>query len=110
LLLDEPTTYLDLGHQLEVLDVVSKLNRQQRMTIVMVLHDLNQAARYSDRLIALDSGRVVADGPPSEVLNKELLEATFRITAAIISDPNTGSPVCLPTASLGDISSKTRVV
>jgi iron complex transport system ATP-binding protein len=72
LLLDEPTTFLDIGHQLEVLELVRRLNRERAMTIVLVLHDLNQAARYSDRMLVLQHGMLVADGAPATVLTAPL--------------------------------------
>jgi iron complex transport system ATP-binding protein len=99
LLLDEPTTFLDIGHQLEVMELVGKLNREKQMTIGLVLHDLNQAARYSHRMIALKKGRIVADGKPEEVLTAELLAQVFGVKAHILSDPETGAPVCLPYAA-----------
>jgi iron complex transport system ATP-binding protein len=98
LLLDEPTTFLDIGHQLEVLDLVRRLKVNRGMTIVLVLHDLNQAARYADRMVALDQGRIVADGPPASVLTTDLLNSVFNVHAHIISDPQTGTPLCLPYA------------
>ena len=98
LLLDEPTTFLDIGHQLEVLELVEQLNRERGMTVVLVLHDLNHAARYASRMVALKDGEIVADGPPSEVLTAELLDFLFGVHAHIISDPETGKPVCLPYA------------
>jgi iron complex transport system ATP-binding protein len=98
LLLDEPTTFLDIGHQLEVLDLVRQLNQERTMTIVLVLHDLNQAARYSDRMVVLKQGRIVADGTPVAVLNPALLEQVFGVRANIITDPASGTPVCLPYA------------
>lgn len=101
LLLDEPTTFLDIGHQLEVLELVKRLNRERHMTIVLVLHDLNQAARYSDRMVALHQGRIVADGAPTTVLTTELLAQVFGVQAQIITDPITGAPVCLPYAWVG---------
>lgn len=101
LLLDEPTTFLDIGHQLEVLELVRRLNVERKMTIVLVLHDLNQAARYSRRMIALDDGRIVADGTPTQVLTPELLARVFGVRANIISDPASGTPICLPYASVG---------
>lgn len=101
LLLDEPTTYLDIGHQLETLDLIRRLNRDRGKTVVMVLHDLNQAARFADRMVAMDGGRVVADGPPAVVLTPELLARTFRIRASVVTDPTCGAPVCLPYAHLG---------
>src|SRR6476619_3831792 len=79
LLLDEPTTFLDIGHQLEVLELVHRLNVERGMTIVLVLHDLNHAARYSKRMIALDGGRIVADGTPSEVLTTSMLASVFGV-------------------------------
>lgn len=98
LLLDEPTTFLDIGHQLEVLDLVGRLNRERGMTIVLVLHDLNQAARYADRMIVLNRGRVVADGAPHAILTPDLLEAVFNVRVNIVTDPAGGTPVCLPYA------------
>jgi iron complex transport system ATP-binding protein len=99
LLLDEPTTFLDIGHQLEVLELVRRLNRERGMTILLVLHDLNQAARYADRMIALHAGHIVADGPPAAVLTADLLAAVFGVQAHILPDPATGTPVCLPYAA-----------
>jgi iron complex transport system ATP-binding protein len=98
LLLDEPTTFLDIGHQLEVLELVKKLNIERQMTIVLVLHDLNQAARYADRMVALNEGKIVSDGPPAEVLTTTLLAEVFGVHAHIITDPVRGTPVCLPYA------------
>jgi iron complex transport system ATP-binding protein len=98
LLLDEPTTFLDIGHQLEVLDLVRQLNQERAMTIVLVLHDLNQAARYSHRMVALQQGRIVADGAPIAVLTPVLLEQVFGVRANIVVDPASGTPVCLPYA------------
>jgi iron complex transport system ATP-binding protein len=99
LLLDEPTTFLDIGHQLEVLELVQRLNRERGLTIVLVLHDLNQAARYADRLVVMRAGRVVADGAPSDVLTPELLLEVFRVHATVLRDPAHGTPVCLPYCS-----------
>jgi len=98
LLLDEPTTFLDIGHQLEVLELTRRLNQEQGLTIVLVLHDLNHAARYAHRLVALQAGQIVADGTPAEVLTPALLATLFGVQATIICDPVTGSPVCLPFA------------
>ncbi len=98
LLLDEPTTFLDVGHQLEVLELVARLRRERGMTVVIVLHDLNQAAHYADRMVVLERGRIVADGAPSGVLTSALLAEGFRVQASVIADPVTGSPVCLPHA------------
>ena len=98
LLLDEPTTFLDVGHQLEVLTLIRQLNRAQCKTIVLVLHDLNQAARFADRMLVLRAGRIVADGPPAAVLTPALLNEVFHVQAYIISHPADGLPVCLPYA------------
>jgi iron complex transport system ATP-binding protein len=95
LLLDEPTTYLDLAYQLDVLDLLADLNEQGR-TIVMVLHDLNQAARYADRLIALRGGQIVAQGSAEEVMTPETLKQVFGLNAQIIQDPVTGTPMAVP--------------
>lgn len=96
LLLDEPTTYLDIGYQLEVMELIEKLNHKRRMTILLVLHDLNQAARYSDRMIVLQNGQIVADGDPHSVLTSSLLAEVFNVYAHIVTDPHSGAPVCLP--------------
>jgi iron complex transport system ATP-binding protein len=96
LLLDEPTTFLDMAYQLDVLDLARRLNREKGMTIVLVLHDLNQAARYTDRMIVLGDGHVVADGTPQEVLTPEMLAAVFGVAVNIVIDPASGTPVCLP--------------
>ncbi|MFP4436859.1 MAG: ABC transporter ATP-binding protein [Chloroflexaceae bacterium] len=98
LLLDEPTTFLDIGHQLEVLELVRWLNRQRSMTIVLVLHDLNQAARYADRMVMLNQGRIVADGVPNSVLTPQLLAEIFNVHAHVITDPESSTPICLPYA------------
>lgn len=96
LLLDEPTTYLDIAHQVEVLDLVRQLNHERGRTVVAVLHDLNQAARYADHLVAMRAGRVVAEGPPGEVVTAELVREVFGLEAVVIPDPVTGSPLVVP--------------
>jgi ABC-type cobalamin/Fe3+-siderophores transport system ATPase subunit len=96
LLLDEPTTYLDLSHQLELLELCRGLNRSHGHTLVAVLHDLNQAARYADHIIAMHDGAVVATGTPSEVITEELLESVFGLDARVIPDPESGSPMVVP--------------
>ncbi len=101
LLLDEPTTFLDIGHQLEVLDLIQHLNAEQGMTIVLVLHDLNQAARYSKRMVVFERGRIVVDGAPDAVLTPEMLAQVFHVQAHIVPHPEDGSPVCLPFALAG---------
>lgn len=92
--LDEPTTYLDMAHQLEVLELLHKLNLEQGRTIVMVLHDLNQAARFADYIIALKDGEVVKAGSCEEVINHDVLKQVFQIDAEIGRDPRTGKPMC----------------
>ncbi|MEY2373961.1 ABC transporter ATP-binding protein [Lysinibacillus capsici] len=94
LLLDEPTTYLDMAHQLEVLDIVKSLNEQHSCTIVMVLHDINHAARYSDHLIAMRNGIIMQTGTPQEILSAEVMRKVFKIDARIMEDPVTNTPVC----------------
>ncbi|MEU3723972.1 ABC transporter ATP-binding protein [Streptomyces sp. NPDC031705] len=98
LLLDEPTTYLDIQHQLDVLDLCAELHENQGRTLVAVLHDLNHAARYATHLVALRAGRVVAEGPPAEVVTAELVEEVFGVRCRIIDDPETGTPLVVPAA------------
>ncbi len=93
--LDEPTTYLDMAHQLEVLELLQKLNREQGRTIVMVLHDLNQAARFADYIIALKDGQVIKAGDCEEVITHEVLKNVFHIDAEIGTDPRTNKPMCI---------------
>ncbi|GAA0979114.1 MULTISPECIES: ABC transporter ATP-binding protein [Nocardiopsidaceae] len=96
LLLDEPTTFLDVSHQVEVLDLLTDLNRERGTTIVMVLHDLNLAARYADQLIALADGRLHAMGEPAQVLTEDSVRAVFGLESRVIPDPTTGRPLMLP--------------
>ena len=96
LLLDEPTTFLDVAHQVEVLDLLRDLNHDRGTTIAMVLHDINLAARYSDHLFALREGRIVAAGPPGEVVTAELIAEVFELDSLVISDPLSGTPLVLP--------------
>jgi len=96
LLLDEPTTFLDLAHQMEVLDLLADLNVQQQRTVVMVLHDINQAARYSDYLVAVRDGQIYAQGPPERVMTEQTVRAVFSIDARIVPDPVAGTPMCVP--------------
>ena len=90
LLLDEPTTFLDICHQLEVLDLIARLRRARGLTVVSVLHDLEHAARYADRLVALSRGRIVADGDPAAVVTPQLLEEVFAVTGRVGTDEHTG--------------------
>lgn len=98
LLLDEPTTFLDIQHQLDVLDLCAELHENQGRTLVAVLHDLNHAARYATHLIAMRGGEVVAEGPPAEVVTAELVEGVFGLRCQIIDDPETGTPLVIPAA------------
>ncbi|MGH3937039.1 MAG: ABC transporter ATP-binding protein [Pseudonocardiaceae bacterium] len=96
LLLDEPTTFLDLAHQVDVLDLVERLHTEAGRTVVMVLHDLNMAARYAQRLIAMRAGRIVADGTPAEVLTEALLRQVFELDAHVLTDPVADTPLIVP--------------
>ncbi|WP_037266882.1 ABC transporter ATP-binding protein [Roseivivax halodurans] len=96
LLLDEPTTFLDIAHQIEVLDLLVDLARERGTRIVMVLHDLNLAARYADHLIAMREGRVEAAGAAAEVLTEAMIERVFELRSRVIADPTTGKPMMLP--------------
>ncbi|MFF7209721.1 ABC transporter ATP-binding protein [Streptomyces sp. NPDC008238] len=96
LLLDEPTTYLDLAHQIDVLDLVTDLNRREQRTVVMVLHDLNQACRYADHVIAMKSGRIAAEGPPAEVITAETVQDVFDLRCQVTTDPVSGTPLVIP--------------
>ncbi|WP_167154249.1 ABC transporter ATP-binding protein [Streptomyces sp. MBT27] len=98
LLLDEPTTFLDIQHQIEVLDLCAQLHEEQGRTLVAVLHDLNQAARYASHLIAMRDGEVVAEGTPSSVVTAELVERVFGVRCQVIPDPETGTPLVVPAA------------
>jgi iron complex transport system ATP-binding protein len=96
LLLDEPTTYLDIAHQVEVLDLVRQLNRERGRTVVAVLHDLNQAARYADHLIAMRAGRIVAQGAPGDIVTADLVQEVFGLASVVVPDPVTGDPLVVP--------------
>ncbi|SEF53371.1 ABC transporter ATP-binding protein [Bosea lathyri] len=96
LLLDEPTTFLDLAHQIEVMELIAALVGDRGKTVVAVLHDLNQAARYADHMVLLKAGRVAAAGRPDEVMTVESIDEVFGVTACIMSDPVTGTPMCIP--------------
>ncbi|MFW6346098.1 MAG: ABC transporter ATP-binding protein [Halomonas sp.] len=99
LLLDEPTTFLDIAHRLEVLELLRRLNRERQCTVVMVVHELNEAVRYADHLVAMRDGAIVAEGPPAEVVTADLVERVFGIVSRIIPDPVTGLPLVVPEAS-----------
>jgi iron complex transport system ATP-binding protein len=96
LLLDEPTTYLDVAHQMELLELLRDLNAARGTTIVMVLHELNLAARFADHLVAMCAGRIVASGTPGEVLTEETVREVFGLSCRVIPDPVSGTPLVVP--------------
>ncbi|MGW2213171.1 ABC transporter ATP-binding protein [Streptomyces sp. NPDC001781] len=98
LLLDEPTTYLDIQHQIDVLDLCAELHETQGRTLVAVLHDLNHAARYATHLIALRGGEVIAEGAPNDIVTADLVEQVFGLRCQVIDDPETGTPLVVPAA------------
>ncbi|KQS58576.1 cobalamin/Fe3+-siderophore ABC transporter ATP-binding protein [Geodermatophilus sp. Leaf369] len=100
LLLDEPTTYLDLSHQIDVLELVARLHAERGRTVAVVLHDLNLAARYAQRLVAMKDGVLVASGTPAEVLTEQLLDEVFDLEARVIEDPVSGTPMVVPVRRL----------
>lgn len=95
LILDEPTTYLDLAHQLDILLLLKKLNEEEGRTIVMVLHDLNHASRFSDYMIAMRSGEIISEGSPNQVMTGSNLRLVFNIEASIVTCPFSSNPICL---------------
>ena len=99
LLLDEPTTFLDITHQIELLELLDGLNRRNGQTVVAVLHDLNHACRYASHIIAMRDGQVVAEGPPREIVTAELVEAVFGLPCIIIDDPIAHTPLVIPRGS-----------
>ncbi|WP_194896197.1 ABC transporter ATP-binding protein [Catenulispora pinisilvae] len=98
LLLDEPTTYLDIAHQVEILDLCARLHEEEGRTLVAVLHDLNQAARYATHLIVLCDGRVAASGRPADIVTAELVQQVFGLACRVIEDPESGTPLVVPGA------------
>lgn len=96
MLLDEPTTWLDISHQIDLLELLSDLNRTQGYTLAAVLHDLNQACRYATHLIALRDGKIVAEGAPKEIVTPELIERIYGMRCMIIDDPVAGTPLVVP--------------
>ncbi|OFE16080.1 ABC transporter [Humibacillus sp. DSM 29435] len=96
ILLDEPTTYLDVAHQIDVLDLLVDLNRRRGTTIVMVLHDLNLAARYADQVVALRGGRLLAQGPPADVVDEAFVRSVFGLESRVVIDPVAGTPLVIP--------------
>lgn len=96
LLLDEPTTYLDIAYQIEILDALTQLNREKKTTIMMVLHDINLSARYADHLFAMKNGKLVAQGPPEEIITKEIVKEVYGLDCVIRCDPITNAPMIVP--------------
>lgn len=96
LFLDEPTTFLDITYQIEILDLLTDLNRKRGTTIMMVLHDINLAARYADHIFALREGKLIAEGEPSKVITSELIEDVFGLRCSVVEDPISGSPSVVP--------------
>ncbi|MFI0421079.1 ABC transporter ATP-binding protein [Spongiactinospora sp. 9N601] len=96
LLLDEPTTFLDIAHQYQLLALLARL-RDQGRTIVAVLHDINQACRYADHIVAMKDGKIAAEGPPGEVIDAALVEDVFGLPCVVVPDPVTGTPMVVPT-------------
>ncbi|MDF2558430.1 MAG: transporter-like protein [Bacillales bacterium] len=100
LLLDEPTTYLDIAHQIELLELFKDLNEQGN-TLIAVLHDLNQAARYATHLIAMKNGKVIAQGKPCEIVTEQLIEEVYGLKCMVIEDPVTHTPLIVPLGRAG---------
>ncbi|MEJ7634871.1 ABC transporter ATP-binding protein [Aeromicrobium sp.] len=96
LLLDEPTTFLDINHQVELLDLLTDLNRESGKTIVIVLHDLNLACRYADHLIAMKGGKILAEGPPVDVIDSAVVTEVFGLSCEVVPDPVSGTPMIVP--------------
>ncbi|WP_141336439.1 ABC transporter ATP-binding protein [Paenibacillus sp. tmac-D7] len=96
ILLDEPTTYLDLAHQIEVLDLLHQLNEQEQRTIVMVLHDINLACRYAHNIVAIKNGKVCAEGRPQDIVDESLIATVFDLDCRVIQDPLFGTPMVVP--------------
>lgn len=96
ILLDEPTTYLDMTHQIEILDLLFDLNEQENRTIVMVLHDINLACRYAHHIVAVKEGRIYAQGEPETIMNEQLIRDVFDMECQVTADPIFGTPLCIP--------------
>lgn len=108
LFLDEPTTYLDIAYQIEILELLVQLNREKGITIVMVLHDINHAARYADWIFAMKDGALVAQGKPRQILTEELIRQVYGMHCAIITDPVYGTPNIIPVGRAGMINGKLK--
>ena len=96
LLLDEPTTYLDIAYQVEILDLLTELNSRKGTTIVMILHDVNLSARYADHLFALCRGKLIAEGKPADVITEELMQKVYQLNCIVMKDPLSGAPLIVP--------------
>jgi iron complex transport system ATP-binding protein len=96
LLLDEPTTYLDIAYQVEILDCLAALNRMKQTTIVAILHDINLSIRYADHIFAMKKGNLVAEGNPKEIITPELMREIYGMESTILTDPQTGDPYVIP--------------
>jgi ABC-type cobalamin/Fe3+-siderophores transport system ATPase subunit len=96
ILLDEPTTYLDVAYQLEVLDLLAELNQEQGKTVAMVLHDFNMAAEYADHIFVMHSGRLVTQGTPEQVFTTTTIQDVFGVEAKVVPHPASGKPMCIP--------------
>lgn len=103
MLLDEPTTFLDISHQLDVLELCRRLNREEGRTMVLVLHDLNQAARFADHLIVMKEGAVAAAGAPEDILDEELFRTVFGLRARVMPDPVFGTPMVIPISGTAEV-------
>lgn len=108
LLLDEPTTFLDISYQLEVMELLLRLHEERQRTVVVVLHDLNQACRYAHRLVALKDGRIVAHGPPADIVDEDLVRDVFGIECRILSDPTAGTPLVVPVGRRSAVPGRVR--
>lgn len=96
LLLDEPTTYLDIAHQIEILDCTKRLNREKGTTIVMILHDINLSIRYADHILAMKNGKLIAQGKPEDIISEELMKEIYDLDSIIMKDPETQLPMVIP--------------
>lgn len=96
LLLDEPTTYLDIAYQVEILDLLTELDRRKGTTIVMILHDVNLSARYADHLFALCREKLIAEGKPADVITEELMQKVYQLNCIVMKDPLSGAPLIVP--------------
>jgi len=101
LLLDEPTTYLDIAYQVEILDCLAKLNKARKTTIVAILHDINLSIRYADHIFAMKKGKLIAEGNPKDIITPGLMQTIYGMDSTIINDPETGDPYVIPRSKVG---------